>query len=289
MRRREFLKTAGCACGGAAAHLAFPHDACAAAPEAFSKFDRNAQLNLADTVLRLAKQGGAAYADTRIGRNEHEYFYAREDRLEGFKSSYALGFGVRVLIDGSWGFAGSTLLSDGEAARIVTLAIENAKAARLIQATPVVIEDIPAYQEDWAMPMQVDPFTISVEEKSAKLLAINAAAQKAGANFVSSAFYIVREEKFFASSRGSRIGQSRTRILPYFNVTAIDKQSGKFATRESLAAPRGAGWEYITGYDFLGEAALAADQARQKLAAKPVAPRQYDLVIDPQQSIPHHP
>ncbi len=281
MRRREFLKTVGCTCGGIAAHFAFPHDACAATPEAFGKFDRIAQLNLADMALRLAKQSGAAYADVRVGRTEDEYIYAREERLEGFSSIFRLGFGVRVLLDGSWGFAGSTLLSDAEAARIVSLAIENAKAARLIQATPIVIEEVPAYQEDWTMPMRVDPFTISVEEKSRKLLAINAAAQKAGADYVSSMLRIVREEKLFASTRGSRIGQTRTRILPYFDVTAVDKQSGKFATRSSLAAPRGAGWEYITGYDFLGEAALAADQARQKIAAKPAVPGQYDLVIDP--------
>jgi TldD protein len=131
------------------------------------------------------------------------------------------------------------------------------------------------------MPMQVDPFTISVEEKSAKLLEINAAAQKAGADFVTSFLKIVREEKFFASTGGSRIGQTRTRILPYVGVTAVDKKSGKFASRDTLAAPRGEGWEYITRYDFSGEAALAAEQARQKLAAKPVVPGQYDLVITP--------
>src|SRR5205814_6993790 len=61
----------------------------------------------------------------------------------------------------------------------------------------------------------------------------------------------------------------------------VDRQTGRFATRATLAAPRSAGWEYIDGYDFLGEAVLAAGQARQKLAAKPVKPGRYDLVIDP--------
>jgi len=91
----------------------------------------------------------------------------------------------------------------------------------------------------------------------------------------------VREEKLFASSRGSRITQMRVRSSPYFEATAVDKASGRFASRSTLAAPRGLGWDYIEGYDFIAEAGLAAEQARAKLAAKPVVPGKYDLVIDP--------
>src|SRR5262245_38624305 len=91
----------------------------------------------------------------------------------------------------------------------------------------------------------------------------------------------VREEKLFASSRGSQIAQVRVRSGPHFEVTGIDRQSGRFASRASLAAPRGEGWEYIEQYDFLAEAALAAQEVQQKLKAKPVAPGQYDLVLDP--------
>ncbi len=154
---------------------------------------------------------------------------------------------MRVLLGGSWGFAGSSLLDEAEIARAVALAVENAKASQLIQATPIVLEDIPAYQEDWTMPLRIDPFGISVEEKSAMLLAINAAAMDAGASFVTSGIDIAREEKLFVSSRGSRIGQTRVRLFPQLEVTAIDKATGKFAARETLAHPRGAGWEYILG------------------------------------------
>jgi TldD protein len=130
------------------------------------------------------------------------------------------------------------------------------------------------------MPAAVDPFAVPVEEKAAKLLGINAAALKAGANFCSSGLWMVREEKLFASSRGSRIHQTRTRVFPHFTVTAVDKQSGRFATRDSLIPPRAAGWEYVSAYGGEAEAALAAAQAREKLAAKPVEPGAYDVVID---------
>jgi TldD protein len=280
MRRRDFLKHAGCAFVGAGVHsllgLGSPVSA-----ETFGKFDRAFQLDLASMALDLARRAGVGYADVRVGRDEQEFVFTREDRLEHLNSAYAVGFGVRVLVNGSWGFAASETPGEDEVKKVVALAIENAEANSLIQSTKIVLEDLPAYQQDWIMPVKIDPFTIPPVEKAAKLLSINAAALKAGAQFCSSTMYTVREERLFANSNGSRINQARLRCYPAFDVTAIDKQSGKFASRSSLAAPRGSGWEYVDAHDFVAEAALAAEQARQKLAAKPVEPRKYDLVLDP--------
>lgn len=238
-------------------------------------------MNLADTALRLARKAGATYADFRIGSDRSESVSARENKLQHFNSAFSAGFGVRVLVDGSWGFAGARIASEAEVSRAVAQAAGNARAARLLQTEPIVLEDIPAYQDDWIMPVAIDPFAVPVEEKAAKLLGINAAALKAGADFCSSMLWMVREEKLFVSSRGSRIHQTRLRLFPQFTVTAVDKQSGKFATRDSLIPPRAAGWEYISAYDGEAEAALAAAQAREKLSAKPVEPGVYDAVIDP--------
>jgi TldD protein len=280
MDRRRFLKYAGCAaCALGTAHVL--HGSGSAAAAAYAALDRTAQLKLADMALALAKAAGASYADVRVGRNQREFIRARERRLEEFDATLTVGFGVRVLIDGSWGFAGSEVVEENEIRRAVTLAADNAGAARAIQANPIVLEDIPAYQEDWVMPMRRDPFAVSAADKAAKLAAINAAALTAGADYCTAFLSFVREETLFASSRGSRIAQTRVRSHPRFEVTAVDKQSGRFATRASLVAPRGAGWEYVEAQDLVGEATLAAQQAREKLAAKPVDPGKYDLVIDP--------
>lgn len=268
-------------CNGDKRHPPAANGANPLAAEIYAKFGRAAQLDLADLALRLARRAGAHYADIRIGRNEHEFIFAREERLTLYNSTAALGFGVRVLLNGSWGFAASELPGGQEVERAVALAMENAQANALIQTTPVVLEDIPAHQEDWVMPMQIDPFSIPADEKAAKLLAINAAAMRSGADYCAAFLHLAREQRLFASSRGSCIHQTRVRCQPSFTATAIDKQSGEFATRDSLAAPRGSGWDYIEAHDWMGEAALAGEQARQKLAAKPVAPGKYDLVLDP--------
>jgi TldD protein len=280
MDRRRFLTYVGCAaCALGTAHVL--HGSSSAAAAAYAALDRAAQLRLADMALALAKAAGASYADVRVGRNQREFIRARERRLEEFDATLTVGFGVRVLIDGSWGFAGSEVVEENEIRRAVALAADNAGAARAIQANPIVLEDIPAYQEDWVMPMRRDPFAVSAADKAAKLAAINAAALTAGADYCTAFLSFVREETLFASSRGSRIAQTRVRSHPRFEVTAVDKPSGRFATRASLVAPRGAGWEYVEAQDLVGEATLAAQQAREKLAAKPVDPGKYDLVIDP--------
>jgi TldD protein len=276
--RRRFLKATG---AGAAASFFPASEAFAISPEAFERFDALSQTDLADTTLRLARQAGASYCDVRIGRDRSEVIFAREEKLQRFSSTYSAGLGVRVLLDGSWGFGATKIVTEAEASKAVSQAIENARAAKLFQTTPIVLEDIPAYQDTWVMPVKVDPFAAPVEEKAAKLLGINAAALRAGADYCSSMIMAVREEKLFVSSRGSRIQQTRTRIYPQFSVTVIDKQSGKFAERESSIPPRAAGWDYVSAYDGEAEAALAAVQAREKLAAKPVEPGAYDLVIDP--------
>jgi TldD protein len=281
MDRRRFLQHAGCAlCAPAADRLLF-RATDAAAAVAYERLDPAARLKLADMALDLARHAGASYADVRIGRTEQEFLRARDRRLEELTSNLTVGFGVRVLHDGSWGFAGSELVEEAEIRRVVGLATENAKAARLIQRVPVILENVPAYREDWRTPFRIDPFSIATDVKASRLLATNEAALTAGANYCSSLMLFVREEKLFASGRGSQITQMRVRGYPRFEVTAIDRQSGRFASRASLAAPRGEGWEYVERYDFLAEAALAAQEVQQKLKAKPVGPGKHDLVIDP--------
>ncbi len=282
MNRRSFLRSVGgCACAGLLPSTLFLGMQNAAAVEAAEKLDLEGRLRLAGVALDLARAQGASYADFRLCRYQTEYLEAREHRLEESAIGMSAGFAVRVLVNGAWGYASSPLATEDEVRQTVTRALEVAQAAQALQTRKFVLEEVPVYQDRWDMPMTADPFAVPADEKIAKLLAINEAALKAGANYATAAFAFVREEKFFASSRGSRIEQSRVRVIPETEVTAVDPASGKFATRAGFAPPRGGGYDYILGYDFLGEAVRAAGQAREKLRAKPVRPGEYDLVLDP--------
>jgi TldD protein len=253
----------------------------ASAVEAAQKLDLSGKLHLADVALDAAKSAGASYADFRLCRYQTEYLECREHRLEECNVGLSAGFAVRVLLDGTWGYASSPVATEDEARKTAQRAVEVAKASQPLQLRKIVLEDLPVCNDRWDMPMKADPFLVPTDDKIAHMLAINEAALKGGANYATIAFGFIREEKCFASSTGSRITQSRVRIIPEAEVTVIDQATGKFASVHTMAAPRGSGYDYVTGYDFLGEASHAAAQAREKLKAKSVTPGKYDIVLDP--------
>lgn len=281
MNRRQFVRRAA----GATLLISAPQIWSCSTPAARRAkslgMDKREFRNLADVALATAKKLGASYADLRVCRYLHEDLDAREERVESVSSSVNSGFGVRVLVDGTWGFACSNRVTPDQVESTTRLAIEIARANRALQKHRVEIEKLPDYDDEWLMPMKRDPFDVPVEEKVQLLLGINAAAQKAGANFCRSSLTFVREEKFFASSYGALLRQVRVRSYPRFRVTVVDKSSGRFDTRRSLAAPRGSGYEYVEECRLTEEAVRASEEAKQKQKAKSVEPGKKDLVLHP--------
>jgi TldD protein len=241
-----------------------------------------AERELAARALESAKSKGASYADIRITRYLRQAINTREKRVTNITNSESFGFGVRVLVDGTWGFAASQRVEPAEIDRIIDVAIGIARANRRAQSKPVVLAPVKAYKDTWQTPTSKDPFKVPIERKIDLLLAINAAALKVkGAAFCNSQMSFVKEEKFFASTEGSEIEQTIIRENPSFTVTAVDRAAGKFKTRNSLAEPIGTGYEWIENYPWVEEAEKAAEQAVMKLTAKSVEPGQYDLILAP--------
>jgi TldD protein len=104
-----------------------------------------------------------------------------------------------------------------------------------------------------------------------------------GVSFVSSQILFVDEQKYFASSEGSRITQRLVRTYPQFTVTAADRAAGDFQTRPVVDRAKLLGYEYIEEYPWLQDAEKAGHEVVAKLKAKPVVPGRYDIVVDPSQ------
>src|SRR5687768_5046767 len=138
--------------------------------------DNRAFHDLAGVAMRTAKKMGADYADIRVSRNQNQSINSREERIESISESTDSGFGVRVLWEGTWGFASSSRVGESQIREATKAAIKMARANRKIRLKPVEIESLPAHEDEWIMPMKVDPFTVSLDKKTEKLLAINAAA-----------------------------------------------------------------------------------------------------------------
>jgi len=237
---------------------------------------------LAAVALDTARSKGASYADIRINRYKQQALFAREDHVQNATAQERYGFGVRVLVDGVWGFAASMQVSKDHVARITAEAVSIARANRATMRDPVELVPIPKAVDTWQTPIIKDPFRVSIQTKADLLLAMNAAALKAGASFVNSGVFSVAEDKYFASTDGCAISQLLTRVWPLCIVTVVDKSTGRFDTRAVLSSPMGTGWEYVESYPLVAEAAQAAEQCKEKLVAKSVTPGKKDLVLSPE-------
>jgi TldD protein len=237
---------------------------------------------LANVCLALAKKLGADYADIRINRYREQGIATREERVLNVSESQSFGFGVRVLFKGAWGFSASHIVTPEAVERITTQAIEIAKANALFQRKPVKLVPADKVIANWKSAYEKDPFEAPTDAKIAFLLKLNQLALKTkGVSFVNSSLELQHEDKFYASTDGSRIEQQIIRCHPSFTVTAVNRGNGDFQTRSSLPGPKSIGYEYVENYPWEKEAAQAGEEAVEKLSAKPVEPGKYDLVIDP--------
>jgi TldD protein len=238
--------------------------------------------NLADAALDAARKAGASYADIRINRYRNQFIFTRDRRVQNIVNTEDYGFGVRVIVDGTWGFSSSSVVTKEGIARVAAEAATIARANRKINAEPVRLAPVEAYDTSWNTPVKKNPFDMPLQPKLDLLLQINDAALKVpGASFVSAFMQFVNEQKYFASTDGSHIEQSLIRSYPSLTVTAVDRATGKFYSRNALTAPMGMGYEYVESYPLLEEATTAAVEAVAMHKAKPVAAGQKTLILHP--------
>ncbi|CAD0302861.1 TldD/PmbA family protein [Xanthomonas hortorum] len=298
MQRRDFLALTGLTMGGLIVPAYFGK--AIAAEQLLTQLDVGRKKRLADAGLNAARQAGASYCDVRIGRYLRQFVITREDKVQNVVNTESIGAGIRVLVAGAWGFAATNDLTEQGVAKAASQAAAIAKANAKVQGTPVQLAPTPGVGEvSWKTPIKKNAMEVPIKDKVDLLLGVNAAATAAGANFVNSMLFVVNEQKYFASTDGSYIDQDVHRIWAPMSVTAIDKASGKFRTRDGLSAPMGLGYEYLDGaasgkfvspngvvnyglsYDMKEDAIAAAKQAQEKLKAPSVKPGKYDLVLDP--------
>ncbi|MGN6513455.1 MAG: TldD/PmbA family protein [Lysobacteraceae bacterium] len=297
MHRRDFLKVSGVGLSA----LMLPFGTRVIAAEALlTTMDPARKKAIADAALAAAKAAGASYCDARIGRYLRQFVITREDKVQNVVNTESTGIGIRVIANGSWGFAATSELTPDGAAAAAKQAVAIARANAKTRTAPVELAPQKGVGEvSWRTPIRKNAMEVPIKDKVDLLLGVNAAATKAGADFVNSMLFLVNEQKYFASSDGSYIDQDIHRIWAPMTATAIDKASGKFKTRDGLSAPMGMGFEYLDGdksgkyvspngvvnygasYDMMEDAVAAAKQAREKLKAPSVTPGKYDLVLDP--------
>lgn len=241
--------------------------------------------DLTDRALDTATVLGARYADVRVVRRLEESIAVKTGRVEGVASGESEGFGVRVLVDGAWGFASSHILTTAEADRVASQAVRIAKASATALREPTLLDDRPPAHGTYATPFVEDPFTIPLERKIGDLLEADRAASRTKAiAFTESMYAAQREWKTFAATDGSFIEQTTTHCGSAVEANAIDgDEHQRRSFPDSGGGWNAAGYEYIRSLRLAERAEPIAAEAVALLTAPQCPSGRFTIVLDPSQ------
>ncbi|MEV6778471.1 TldD/PmbA family protein [Streptomyces syringium] len=245
---------------------------------------------LADAALARARALGAEHADFRFERVRTASWRLRDARPAGTSDDTDLGYAVRVVHGGTWGFASGVDLTMDAAARVASQAVAMAKlSAKVIAAAGsderVELADEPVHEErTWVSSYEINPFDVPDADKSGLLAEWSARLLAAdGVAHADATLMTVQENKFYADSAGTTTTQQRVRLHPQLTAVAVDPTTGEFDSMRTIAPPVGRGWEYLTGTGWNWDAELAEMPSllAEKMRAPSVRAGSYDLVVDP--------
>ncbi len=240
---------------------------------------------LAETALERARDFNATHADFRLERLRRQRLTLRDEALVDASEGDDVGFGVRVIVDGTWGFASGVSLTPDEVVRATEQAVGIARIAKPVSTERIELAEEPVYGEaTWVSAYDVDPFTVPAADKVELLREWSARLATADiVDHVSASVDQVKENKFYSDLAGTTTLQQRVRLHPGLEIYGADRGRGVFDSMRTIAPPVGRGWEYLTdgGYDWDAELAELPGHLEAKLAAPSVEAGTYDLVIDP--------
>jgi len=198
--------------------------------------------------LNVAAYYGAEYADIRIEELQQEDISVKNNKVENIDFNDSLGFGVRVLKNGSWGFASSSLLNLEEIRKTVKKAIEIAESGLLVKSSYVNLAPNPVITAKFVSPYKIDPFKVSLGEKIELLLKTSELISKyQEIKHAEVTFSCFRHFKFFASSEGSYIEQEFIKTGAGFQVWAINDDD-----LQIRSYPANCGGDFqAQGYEFV--------------------------------------
>ena len=221
-------------------------------------------------ALDLASVKGASYCDVRLVETNQERFVVRSGVVDTLSNDGSLGIGVRVLVNGSWGFASTNIVSPSEVDRITGLAVEIANASSQSSNGPVSLGPPVTSQGVYTTPIQTDPFSISSEDKLGLLLEAD---QRMGSVKGISArmgnLIFIKERKTFANSESALVEQ--TIYEAGGGIMATARGSGEVQRRsypQSMRQQGCSGWEFVAAMDLPGNAERTATEAVELLSAE---------------------
>ena len=228
--------------------------------------------DLMNRALNLATKRGAQFADVRVVHNRTQDISVKDGVVESLNASETLGFGVRVLVNGAWGFASSRDLTNAEVDKITDQALQIAAASALVSGEKVDLGPAVTSQGFYQTPFQTDPLSVPLEDKLALLMQADAEMGRVeGVRTRRSNCTAQREQKWFANSEGAFTEQ--VLVETGGGVQAMAVGGGEVQTRtypNSFGRQQvTGGWEELLKWDLPGNAGRVASEAVALLTADP--------------------
>jgi TldD protein len=248
------------------------------------RLDTDLARSISSAALERAAQLHCRHAGIRVEEVRSQSVDLRDTQVESVSDDTRIGIGVRVVIEGSIGFAASVALTVDTAIALVDRAVASARATAVATRIPVELADEPGHGEvTWSSAYRIDPITVPLADKVELLRQWSTRVLDADpVDHVTASVMAVAETKHYADLAGTRANQYRVRVHPQLEVIAVPDRGGFDAIR-TVAPPAGRGWEYLTGDGWNWDAELEAlpGHLAEKRAAPSVEPGPTDLVIDP--------
>ncbi len=240
---------------------------------------------LTQRALDTATTQGAGYADVRVVCRQDEQLTVKSGRVEAVSLGETEGFGVRVLVDGAWGFASSSRMDTAEADRIAALAVRIARASATALRRPVRLDDRPPARGRYETPLVEDPFAIPIDEKIGMLLDADARLNAVeGLAFTETMYHGQREWRTFAASDGSETEQVITHVGAGIEANAVEGDEVQRRTYPDAGGGyQAAGYEFVRSLDLPGHAEALASEAVELLSAPQCPSGRKTIVLDPSQ------
>jgi TldD protein len=242
--------------------------------------------DLALRALDAVSRRGVAYADARAVEIREREITTKNGKAGHVSGAESLGVGIRVLASGCWGFAATDdLTSEGIEAAAV-LALEIARSGAVARKREVTLAPEDSYQATWSSPIRIDPFSVSVDQNLAVLLAIDQELRRnPGVTLAETSMHFQRRRQVFASTPGSLIDQ--TRYLSGAGYSALSYRGGEIQKRSfptSFGGQHGLkGYELVEELRLLENAPRIAEEAVALHSADQCPEGEFDLILESSQ------
>jgi TldD protein len=226
----------------------------------------------------------ADYADVRHVHTRLESLSTRNGAVDEVEGAESEGVGVRVRAGGAWGFAATRNLTRAGVEAALDRALEVAAAQPRVAATPLAPE--PPARGSWRSEARIDPFTVPLDDKLAKLLEADASMRGDTRIAITTARTMsLKEASTFASTEGALCDQLT--IATGGSIQAVAVSGDDVQVRSYPASHTGdvrqLGYEHIEALDLAETGPRVADEAIALLAAPRCEPGRTTVVLGGQQ------